>query len=142
MTIYKPARLFASASQRRFAPTIATTPVEIYERCHRSARSSSRAGGDQWLSPSIFYTGHKRKKNLILSARLFNTGPVGSSITSVSLENVVSHLVVAPILIFGAARRCPSTDLGGHSLRVPLAAGGPNHFSRNWGLRLSLSVLN
>jgi len=60
------------------------------------------------------------------------------------LRNVVSQELVAPILISGegAARRCPSTDLGGNSLRVPHAAGGPNYFSQNLGLRLSLSVLN
>jgi hypothetical protein len=32
MTIYKPAGPFTSASQRCFAPTIASTPVEVYER--------------------------------------------------------------------------------------------------------------
>jgi hypothetical protein len=54
MTIYKSARLFASASQRKLRASIANTPVEVYERCHQSARSSSRVTGDEWLSPRHF----------------------------------------------------------------------------------------
>jgi hypothetical protein len=62
ITIYKSARLFASAGQRKLRASIANTPVEGYERCHRFAGSSSRAGGDQWLSPGIFYTGPQNVK--------------------------------------------------------------------------------
>jgi hypothetical protein len=62
MTIYKTARLFTSASQRCLVPTIAGTPVEVYVRCHRPSSSLSRAGGDQWLSPGIFYQGPQTLK--------------------------------------------------------------------------------
>jgi hypothetical protein len=70
MAIYRPVRLFTSASQRRFAPPIAGTPVEVYERCHRPLRSSSRAGGDQWLSPGIFYPGPQTLKKLNSNLRV------------------------------------------------------------------------
>jgi hypothetical protein len=71
MTIYKPARLFASASQRWLRISIENTPVEVYERCHRSARSSSRAGGSQWLSPRYFSTlVHKTLKKLNSNLRV------------------------------------------------------------------------
>jgi hypothetical protein len=69
MTFYKPAGPFTSASQRCFAPTSAITPVEVYERCHRSSRLQVALEGIK-ASPGIFYTGPQTLKKLNSNLRV------------------------------------------------------------------------
>jgi hypothetical protein len=70
MTIYKPAGLFASASQHRFAPSIASTPVEVYERCYRLPLLEVALDGIGGYRPSIFYTGPQTFKKLNSNLRV------------------------------------------------------------------------
>jgi hypothetical protein len=62
MTIYKPAGLFASASQRRFAPTIAGTPVEVYERCYRLPLLEVALAGISGYGPAFLHRSTNVKK--------------------------------------------------------------------------------